>query len=403
MLPKRCPLLPQQVMVRREDEEQLIPASEVVPGDILLLAEGAAIPADARVLVAERLRVDMSSLTGESKAVSRTADEAKTVLTVSTAGLSNLVFAGTSVVSGRGEAVVFATGANTEFGRIAQITQEQTEQQSPLQKELSSVTRIVTLLAIGMGVVFFIAGTVLGGLSRHSAFLFAVGIIVANVPEGLLPTLTLSLALGVRRMAGRKALIKRLSAVETLGAATVILTDKTGTLTENEMTVRDLWTSGLDYRVGGRGYETAGELEQVGNNSDNTFAQELLRIAALCSDAHLVQQQGPRRHFNVIGDPTEAAILVAAAKAGISQDALKSSPRLAELPFDSVRKRMTTIQQIEANPIACVKGAPSELFPRCTSIQWQGAIVSFDQSRSEEAKGASSIDAASEIGSANAC
>jgi magnesium-transporting ATPase (P-type) len=374
-------LLPQQVMVRREGEEQLIPASEVVPGDILLLAEGAAIPADARVLLAERLRVDMSSLTGESKAVPRTAHEAKTVPPVSTAGLPNLVFAGTNVVSGRGEAVVFATGANTEFGRIAQITQEQTEQQSPLQKELSSVTRIVTLLAVGMGVVCFIAGTMLGGLSRLSAFVFAVGIIVANVPEGLLPTLTLSLALGVRRMAGRKALIKRLSAVETLGAATVILTDKTGTLTENEMTVRDLWTSGLDYHVGGLGYETSGKLERVGNNTDDTFAQELLRIAALCSDAHLVRQQGPRRHFNVIGDPTEAAILVAAAKAGISQDALKSSPRLAELPFDSVRKRMTTIQQIEASPVACVKGAPSELFPRCSFIQWQGATASLDESR----------------------
>jgi magnesium-transporting ATPase (P-type) len=374
-------LLPRQVTVKRENEEQLIAATEVVPGDILLLTEGVAIPADARVLVAERLRVDMSSLTGESKPVPRTADDAKIESPVFTAALPNLVFAGTSVVSGRGEAMVFATGANTEFGRIAQITQEQRDQPSPLQKELSRVTRIVTLLAVGMGVSFFIAGTMLGGLSKLSAFLFAVGIIVANVPEGLLPTLTLSLALGVRRMAGRKALIKRLSAVETLGAATVILTDKTGTLTENEMTVRELWTSGLDYRVGGRGYEAFGKLESVGNGHDTRFAEELLRVAALCSDAHLVEQQHPQRHFKVIGDPTEAAILIAASKAGISQDALKSWPRLAELPFDSVRKRMTTIQQIDASPTACVKGAPSELFPRCTSLQWHGAVVSLDESR----------------------
>lgn len=374
-------LLPRQVMVKREDEEQLIPATEVVPGDIFLLTEGVAIPADARVLVAERLRVDMSSLTGESKPVPRTAGDAKIVSAVSTAGLPNLVFAGTSVVSGRGEAAVFATGANTEFGRIAQITQQQRDQRSPLQKELSGVTRLVTLLAVGMGVVFFIVGTMLGGLSRLSAFLFAVGIIVANVPEGLLPTLTLSLALGVRRMAAQKALIKRLSAVETLGAATVILTDKTGTLTENEMTVRELWTSGLEFRVGGRGYDVSGELEPVGNHDNSTLAHELLRIAALCSDAHLVQQQHPRKRFNVIGDPTEAAILVAAAKAGISQDTLKNWPRLAELPFDSVRKRMTTIQQIDASPTACVKGAPSELFPRCTSVRWQGATVSLDESR----------------------
>jgi len=374
-------LLPRQVMVKRENEEQLIAATEVVPGDILLLTEGAAIPADARVLVAERLRVDMSSLTGESKPVPRTAHDAKIESSVLTAALPNLVFAGTSVVSGRGEAVVFATGANTEFGRIARITQEQTDQQSPLQKELSRVTRIVTLLAVGMGAVFFIAGTMLGGLSRLSAFLFAVGIIVANVPEGLLPTLTLSLAIGVRRMAGRKALVKRLSAVETLGAATVILTDKTGTLTENEMTVRELWTSGSDYRVGGRGYETSGTVEPVENDPGSTFARELLRTAALCSDAHLIQKPNPRKRFEVIGDPTETAILVAAAKAGISQAALKSWPRLAELPFTSVRKRMTTIQQIDASPTACVKGAPSELFPRCTSIRWQGANVSLDETK----------------------
>jgi magnesium-transporting ATPase (P-type) len=374
-------LLPRQVTVKRENGEQLIAATEVVPGDILLLAEGAAIPADARLLVAERLRVDMSSLTGESKPVPRIADDAKVELPVSTAALPNLVFAGTSVVSGRGEAVVFATGANTEFGRIAKITQELTDQPSPLQKELSRVARIVTLLAVAMGGVFFVAGTMLGGLSKVSAFLFAVGIIVANVPEGLLPTLTLSLALGVRRMAGRKALIKRLSAVETLGAATVILTDKTGTLTENEMTVRELWTSGFDYHVGGRGYEAFGKLESVGNGYDTKFAEELLRVAALCSDAHVVEQQDLHRGFKVIGDPTEAAILVAASKAGISQDVLKSWPRLAELPFDSVRKRMTTIQQIDASPTACVKGAPSELFPRCVCVQWQGATVSLDESR----------------------
>lgn len=374
-------LLPRQVMVRRENEEQLIAATEVVPGDILLLTEGAAISADARILTAERLRVDMSALTGESKPIPRTADNAKVVLPVSTAALPNLVFAGTTVVSGRGEAAVFATGAHTEFGRIAQITQEQTDQQSPLQKELSTVTLIVTLLAVAMGGVFFIVGTMLGGLSRLAAFLFAVGIIVANVPEGLLPTLTLSLALGVRRMAGRKALVKRLSSVETLGAATVILTDKTGTLTENEMTVRELWTSGFDYRVGGIGYEASGTVEVVGKGTANGFPRELLRTAALCSDAHLIEKQNQRKRFEVIGDPTEAAILVAAAKAGISQDALKSWPRLAELPFDSVRKRMTTIQQIDGKPAACIKGAPSEVFPRCSAIRWHSATRSFAENQ----------------------
>ncbi len=378
-------LLPRKVTVRRESEERLIAASDVVPGDLLLLTEGVAIPVDARVIVSERLRVDMSSLTGESRPVPRTAQSVEVAGRVS-AALPNLVFAGTSVVSGRGEAVIFATGANTEFGRLAQLTQAQTEQQSPLQKELESVTRVVTLLAVGIGLVFFVVGTMLGGLSTVSAFLFAIGIIVANVPEGLLPTLTLSLALGVRRMAGRKALVKRLSSVETLGATTVILTDKTGTLTENEMTVRQLWTSGLDYQVSGTGYEATGRVEPVGNNPRDGIVDELLRTAALCCDAHVVERQGPRRRLEVTGDPTEAAILVAACKAGISRDALKSWPRLAELPFDSVRKRMTTIQQIDASPTACVKGAPSELFPRCTSIRWKGTAVSFDESRQRLAR-----------------
>ena len=374
-------LLPRQVTVRRESEERLIAASDVVPGDLLLLTEGVAIPADARVIVAEGLRVDMSSLTGESRPVPRNAQCVPTVEHTSAFAMPNLVFAGTSAVSGRGEAAVFATGINTEFGRIAQLTQAQTEQPSPLQKELESVTRVVTLLAVGIGLVFFVVGTMLGGLSTGSAFLFAIGIIVANVPEGLLPTLTLSLALGVRRMAGRKALVKRLSSVETLGATTVILTDKTGTLTENEMTVRQLWTSGSDYQVSGTGYEATGGVQPVGYNPRDGVVDELLRTAALCCDAHVVQPQGPRRRLEVTGDPTEAAILVAACKTGISLDALKRCPRLAELPFDSMRKRMTTIQQIDASPTACVKGAPSELFPRCTSIRWKGCAVPFDESR----------------------
>jgi len=371
-------LLPRQVIVRRESEERLVAATDVVPGDLLLLAEGAAIPADARVIVAERLRVDMSSLTGESRPVPRTAQSVEVAARVS-AALPNLVFAGTSVVSGRGEAVVFATGANTEFGRIAQLTQAQTEQPSPLQRELKSVTRVVTLLAIGMGVVFFLVGTMLGGLSTVSAFVFAVGIIVANVPEGLLPTLTLALALGVRRMASRKALVKRLSSVETLGATTVILTDKTGTLTENEMTVRELWSNGFDYRLSGTGYDPTGRIESVGQNGVAPVAvEELLRTAALCCDAHLVQPRDAQKRWEAIGDPTEAAILVAARKAGISSEALKSWPRLGELPFDSTRKRMTTIQEIDGEPVACVKGAPSELLPRCTSIHWNGTSASFN-------------------------
>jgi P-type Ca2+ transporter type 2C len=371
-------LLPRQVTVRRESEERLVGATAVVPGDLLVLTEGVAIPADARLVVAEKLRVDMSSLTGESRPVPRTAQSIEAT-SYAPSSLPNLVFAGTSVVSGRGEAVVFATGVNTEFGRIAQLTQTQNEQPSPLQKELQSVTRIVTLLACGMGVLFFAVGILLGGLSASSAFLFAVGIIVANVPEGLLPTLTLALALGVRRMANRNVLVKRLSSVETLGATTVIVTDKTGTLTENEMTVRELWTNGCEYRLSGTGYDPAGAIESITHaEPDSPIVADLLRTAALCCDAHLRQPDDERKRWDAIGDTTEAAILVAARKAGMSSETLRKCARLAELPFDSVRKRMTTIQQIDGEHLACVKGALSEVLPRCTSIRWQHAAVSFD-------------------------
>jgi magnesium-transporting ATPase (P-type) len=379
-------LLPRQARVRRNGDEHLVPAEALVPGDVLILAEGDAVPADARFIVSQRVRLDMSALTGESRPIPRTADPiAHAGGTV--AALSNLAFAGTLVASGRGEAVVFATGAATEFGRIAQLTHVQAERPSPLQRELQRVTRIVTVLAMGFGIVFFLIGTLLGGLSIAEGFLFAVGLIVANVPEGLLPTLTLALALGVRRMATRHALIKRLSAVETLGATTVILTDKTGTLTENEMTVRELWSGGVSHRVGGVGYDPVGELTPLdGTAGDAATARELLRAAALCCDARLVAPHATQARWHAIGDPTEAAILVAAAKVGCTQHDLARSPRLGELPFDSTRKRMTTIQRIDDVPVACVKGAPSEVFPRCTAARQGTAVVPFDDAHRQQAQ-----------------
>ena len=379
-------LLPRQVTLRRSGRERLVPAAEVVPGDLILLNEGESIPADARLIRVERLRVDTSALTGESRSIPRSAEAAE-VAGRTVAMLPNLVFAGTAVTSGRGEAVVYATGQATEFGRLAQLAQIQTERPSPLQREVVRITRLVTLLSVGLGVVFFVAGTWLGGLPPLSGFLFAIGIIVANVPEGLLPTLTLSLALGVRRMAARQALVKRLSAVETLGAATVILTDKTGTLTENEMTVRELWAGGSSYRLSGAGYDPTGDLEPLAEqDGDSQAAWELLRAGALCCDARLVPPQGEGKRWQEVGDPTEAAILVAAAKVGLTQEVLAGWPRIAELPFDSTRKRMTTIQAVNGMPVACVKGAPSELFPRCAAIRWRKSIVPFDESLRQAAE-----------------
>ncbi|HZS00413.1 MAG TPA: cation-transporting P-type ATPase [Chloroflexota bacterium] len=380
-------LLPRQVMVRRDGIEQLLPATAVVPGDLLVLTEGEAVPADARLVAAERLRVDASALTGESRLAPRSADLANPAGRTLTE-LPNLLFAGTTVASGRGEAVVFATGSATEFGRIARLTQRQTEQLSPLQRELIQVTRVITALSLGLGIVFFFLGTTVGGLPLTAGFVFGIGIIVANVPEGLLPTLTLALAIGVRRMARRNALVKRLSAVEALGATTLILTDKTGTLTENEMTVREVWAGGQLYRVSGTGYDPAGEVEGATAGASSAAVVELLRAAALCCDAHLVPPGSERHGWGAIGDPTEAAILVAAGKVGLTEAALAAWPRLAELPFDSTRKRMTTVQEIDGREIACVKGAPSEVLPRCASVRWACGYRPFDPPMRELAEAA---------------
>lgn len=370
-------LLPHQVTVRRDGTEQRISTTEIVPGDILILTEGEAVPADARLLKAERLRIDASSLTGESRPVPRSIESAETSGKTGIL-LPNLVFAGTSVVSGYGEAVVFATAAATEFGHIAQLTQAQDERLSPLQQELQKITTVVTLLAVGFGVLFFLVGTLVGGLRPIEGFLFAVGIIVANVPEGLLPTLTLALALGVRRMAQRNALVKRLSAVETLGATTVILTDKTGTLTENEMTIREVWTGGTHFTISGVGYGIEGVVEPSDHEST---VVELLRTAALCCDARLVPPNTERPHWSIIGDPMEAAILVAATKVGMTEEKLAAWPRIVELPFDSTRKRMTIIHHIDGQPVACVKGAPSELMVRSSKIRWDGTTRPFDDAQ----------------------
>lgn len=381
-------LLPHQVLVRRNGLERLLPADELVPGDILILAEGVAVAADARLLQAERLRVDNSSLTGESRPVPRTVEAIQTTEST-TVAWPNLVFAGTTVTSGRGEAVVIATGAATEFGRLAALTNLQTERLGPLQMELQKVTRLVTVLSVGLGLLCFALGKFLGGLSLTESFLFGIGIIVANVPEGLLPTLTLSLAMGVRRMARRNALVKRLSAVETLGATTVILTDKTGTLTENQMTVRELWGGGNSYQVSGAGNDSTGAIRAMqAARTNEKFIVEFLRAAALCCDARIVPATREHQTIQVIGDPTEAAILLAAIKAGLTTEALAAWPRLAELPFDSVRKRMTTIQRIDGLAVACVKGAPNEVLPRCTSLRWNDEEVPFTPSQRQAAEAA---------------
>jgi len=346
-------VLPQRARVRRDGRPQEIDARLLVPGDLVLLVPGERISADAVLRSAVELSVDMSTLTGESRPVRR-----HTVAAPVGRGFDapDRVFAGTHVFAGTAEAVVTATGMATELGRIAGLTQGAERRPSPLELEMGRVTRVVALLSVLIGVAFFVvAGTL--GMALSDRFLFAIGVIVANVPEGLLPTVTLSLALATQRMARRNAIVRRLSSVETLGGTTVVCTDKTGTLTTNEMTVRRLWTRGGVLDVDGVGYRPDTRLSPP----DETV-RELIRAGALCNDATLERADGTWR---VVGDPTEGALLTLAHKAGLDPVlAAHRYPRRGEVPFDSRRKRMTTVHDTPDGLVAYVKGAPALVVAR---------------------------------------
>lgn len=391
-------MLPHNVRVMRGSSELLIPAEELVPGDLMLLAEGDRISADARLVEESDLRVDQSTLSGESHPVRKTC-EAVLLNNLTRAEIPNLIYAGTNVAAGTARAVVFATGMQTEFGKIAQLTQSVGDELSPLQQELSHVTRIVTVVALVAGLLFFALALIMKVLNLVEGFIFAMGMIVAFVPEGLLPTVTLALAMGTQRMAKRNALIKRLSAVETLGCTSVICTDKTGTLTQNEMTVCNLWQAGKSYRVSGVGYVPEGKIllnDQAVALATCGDLRQLLIAASLCNNARLLPPNEPHTSWSILGDPTEAALIVAAAKAGINlEQASRDLPRIRELPFDSRRKRMSTVhslvpatlqslRQVEPatdelrTSLALVKGAPKEILALCTRTFVNGQELPLD-------------------------
>jgi calcium-translocating P-type ATPase len=343
-------LLPHAITVSRDSVEARVEVTELVPGDIVRLEEGDQVPADGQLLEAAVLRLDESALTGEPRAVFKgpvLGDERERV---PHRERSELVFAGTAVVAGTGRFVVTATGMATEIGAIAELTQAVTEEPSPLQREMGRVTRTVTALAVAFGASFFGLGLATGKLGLAEGFVFALGVIVANVPEGLLPTLTLALALGVQRMARKQSLLKRLSAVETLGATTVICTDKTGTLTQNRMEARSIWSDGRTWAVG--------------QENTSATARELFEAAVLASQATAAH-----------GDPTEVGIVRAAVAAGVDEEECRRrEPLVMPYPFDSFRKRMTLVRAGPTGPIAYVKGAPRETLALCTTVRSDGAV-----------------------------
>jgi potassium/sodium efflux P-type ATPase len=371
-------LLPAQVTVLRDGEERLVPAEELVPGDLVLLSQGDRCSADLRLVEEWDLRVDQSTLSGESHPARKTADPVPDE-SLSRNESPNLVFAGTSVVSGTGRGIVFATGMHTEFGRIARLTSATADTPSPLQQEINRMTRLITFLALAIGVVFFLLSVTILKREVHAGFIFAVGMVVAFVPEGLLPTVTLSLAMAVQRMAKRNALVKRLSSVEALGCCTVICTDKTGTLTQNEMTVREIWLPGGGYTVTGAGYAPAGEIVAADGFVERPARgamRRLLVAAGLCNDARVVAPAVEGSAWTVVGDPTEAALKVAAKKGGVDLDEESARlPRLREIPFDAQRKRMATVHREGEGETVFVKGAPAEVAALCRAAASDGDTV----------------------------
>ena len=351
-------LLPRQVKSVRAGETVQLLAAELVPGDIVLLEEGDFVPADCRLIEAFGLRVNSATITGESLPQARHADPHPEV---SPLGARNIVLAGTSVVSGQARGVVYATGMRTEFGRIAHLTQTAGAVISPLQREIVRLSRIVAILASGIGVVFFLIGQALG-LPFWQNLLFAIGIIVANVPEGLLPTVTLSLAMATQRMAKRNALVRHLPAVEALGSTTVILSDKTGTLTQNRMAVRRLWLGG--------GYFTPQDIAAQPRLVVSHLA--LFVNAALCHNLKELNRQG--RH-EWLGDPMEAALVAMGRDAAGSLD---SVARLDELPFDTDRKRMSVRYDTPQGPMLYCKGALETVLAVCDFVQTEGTVVPLD-------------------------
>jgi Ca2+-transporting ATPase len=374
--------------VVRDGQEVIIPAKEIVPGDIIVLESGDQVPADARIIEAIELKASEAVLTGESTSVNKDVPTVKSDAAISER--RNMVFTATHIVYGRGKAVVTTTGMNTEFGKIAEMVQTAQEEETPLQKKLDKFASKIAKVVVGVCVLIFLLeafDVVISGIFRVEgfiqAFLSSISLAISAVPEGLPAIVTVALALGAREFARRNALVRRLSSAEGLGAVTVICSDKTGTITKGEMTVRQIYADQKFLEVTGVGYEPKGEFklgaEVVKPEGD---AELLLRIGALCNNAQL-RKKNEDNTWEIFGDPTEGALIVAAEKAALGKEKLGGIfPRVREIPFTSERKLMTTVHKTPQNKlVAYLKGAPETVLEKCTHILENGKEVKLTEAK----------------------
>ncbi len=357
----------------REGEMRVLPAEQIVPGDLIFLEAGDLVPADGRIVECSRLTTQEATLTGEPFPVHKTRQPLQT-RELSLGDRENMVFSGTEVASGNGHVVITATGLQTEIGKIASLL-EKKKDKTPLEVRLDKLGQRLVYACIVIVAIIFGMGMLRGG-SWIEMLLTAASLAVAAIPEGLPAIVTTALGIGVRRMAKRKALVRRLPSVETLGCTSVICTDKTGTLTQNEMNVKYIWTNGQYVEVTGTNYIPEGQFklnQSIANPQQFPDLLHVLQASMLCNHAHLIQEEG---HWKIVGDPTEGALLVAAEKAGLKKEVLEQEYLvIGEIPFDSERKRMSVLRKRKDQLVLFVKGAPDIILSRCNTVLKEGKQI----------------------------
>jgi Ca2+-transporting ATPase len=366
--------------VKRGGKWTVIESRNIVPGDLIGLEPGDLVAADGRVIYAVGFSADEAPLTGESISVRKLVDPIY-LRTPVVGDMKNMVFQGTTITAGKGSAIVTSTGMRTQFGRIAKLVQESEKSMTPLQVDLEDLGKKLGLLIISLCVIVLSAEIIKDvSDSLMDELLAAIALAVSAIPEGLPAVVTITLAIGVQRMVSRNAIVRRLPSVETLGSTTVICSDKTGTITKNEMTVTTIFANGMTISVGGVGYNRTGSFTRASEPFDiqlDPHTRKVLEIGQLCSNSVLQEEPSEKSDWTIVGDPTEGALLVVAEKAGLSyKETMKRFAEVSEISFDSARKRMTSINKDENGKlVACAKGAPEVLLPLCTRIFENGQVI----------------------------